>query len=111
MTFRPMSSISRRRILKGTFLYLSLILGSHNSQSAGVGALRLDILVRRTDSLNCGSVCVVRSYKGSGVRRSRCVGEVDDRDGGCVAFVLDILFLWALCNTTPYIALGRAVSL
>jgi hypothetical protein len=40
-----------------------------------------------------------------------CVGEVDDRDGGCVAFVLDILFLWALCNTTPYIALGRAVSL
>jgi hypothetical protein len=39
------------------------------------------------------------------------VGEVDDRDGGRVAFVLDILFLWALCNITPNIALARAVSL
>jgi len=29
--------------------------------------------------------------------------EVNDRDGGCVAFVLDILFLWALCNITPNI--------
>jgi hypothetical protein len=39
------------------------------------------------------------------------LGELNDRDGGCVAFVLDILFLWALCNITPNIALGRAVSL
>jgi hypothetical protein len=91
-----------------TFLYLSLILGSHSSQSAGVGALRLDILVRRTDSLDCGSVCVVRSYRGCA---EAGLGEVNDRDGGCVAFVLDILFLWALCNITPNIALGRAVSL
>ena len=91
-----------------TFLYLSLILGSHSFQSAGVGSLRLDILVRRMDSLNCGSVCVVKSYGDSG---EAGLGELNDRDGGCVAFVLGILFLLALCNITPNIALGRAVSL
>lgn len=29
------------------------------------------------------------------------LGEVDDRDGGCVAFISDILFQWALSNVAP----------